>query len=147
MWRRSADAVEVLLAHPGGPLFARKDDGNWSIPKGEYDADEPALTAAYREFAEEIGVAAPEGDPVALGESEQRSGKVNSIWAIEGDLDVSEVHSNLFAMEWPPRSGRMQEFPEIDRAAWFDPDTARVKVFASQQVFLDRLFALVTAAS
>ncbi|RZS86819.1 putative NUDIX family NTP pyrophosphohydrolase [Motilibacter rhizosphaerae] len=139
VWRRGAEGVEVLLAHPGGPLFAGKDDGHWSIPKGEYDADKPALAAANREFAEEIGVAPPPGDPVPLGDSRQSSGKVNTIWAVEGDLDVTEVSSNLFPMEWPPRSGRIQEFPEIDRADWFSLPAARVKLFASQQVFLDRL--------
>ena len=137
----------MLLAHPGGPLFERKDDGNWSIPKGEYDSDEEPLAAANREFAEEIGVAPPPATPVPLGEARQRSGKVNTIWAVEGELDVTEVHSNLFSMEWPPRSVRMQEFPEIDRAAWFDLPTAEVKVFASQSVFLDRLRALVDASA
>jgi predicted NUDIX family NTP pyrophosphohydrolase len=147
VWRRTGgpdpSAVEVLLAHPGGPLFARKDDGHWSIPKGELDGDEEPLAAANREFAEEIGVAPPPNDPVPLGEAAQRGGKVNLIWAVEGDLDVSEVRSNAFAMEWPPRSGRMQEFPEIDRAGWFPLDQARQKVFASQAVFLDRLVALL----
>ncbi|RKS77543.1 putative NUDIX family NTP pyrophosphohydrolase [Motilibacter peucedani] len=150
VWRRGGSdgsGVEVLLAHPGGPLFVNKDDGHWSMPKGEYDSDEEPLAAANREFAEEIGVAPPPGDPVALGESRQRSGKVNTIWAVEGDLDVTEVESNLFEMEWPPRSGRVQEFPEIDRAGWFDVATARRKLFESQQVFLDRLLAVVGSGS
>ena len=147
VWRRGEAGVEVLLAHPGGPLFERKDDGNWSIPKGEYEADEEPLAAANREFAEEIGVAPPPSDPVPLGESRQSSGKVNTIWAVEGDLDVTEVQSNLFSMEWPPRSGRMQEFPEIDRAGWFDLQTAEGKLFASQRVFLERLRSLVSPDS
>lgn len=141
LWRRTpAGTVEVMLAHPGGPLFARRDDGSWSIPKGELDPDEDALVAAYREFTEEIGIAPPEGVPVPLGEAAQSSGKVNAVWAVEGDLDVSEVTSNLFSMQWPPRSGRWQEFPEVDRAGWFDlATTARQKVFSSQLPFLDRL--------
>jgi predicted NUDIX family NTP pyrophosphohydrolase len=147
VWRRGrgggAADVEVLLAHPGGPLFVRKDDGHWSIPKGELDDGEEPLAAANREFAEEIGVAPPPSDPVSLGEATQRSGKVNLIWAVEGDLDVTIVQSNLFPMEWPPHSGRIQEFPEIDRAGWFPVDQARQKVFASQEVFLDRLLALL----
>ena len=139
LWRRTPAGVEVLLGHPGGPLFARKDDGVWTIPKGEYDAAEDPLTAAYREFGEEIGVAPPEGDAVPLGEVTQRGGKVVTVWAQEGDLDVTAVRSNLFAMEWPPRSGRTQEFPELDRAGWFGLAAARDKVFASQVPFLERL--------
>ena len=151
VWRRGAgsgeearpDGVEVLLAHPGGPLFARKDDGHWSIPKGELDDGEEPLAAANREFAEEIGVAPPPSDPVPLGEAAQRGGKVNIVWAVEGDLDVTQVQSNLFPLEWPPHSGRIQEFPEIDRAEWFPVERAREKVFASQQIFLDRLLAAI----
>ena len=142
LWRRPAAdhrTVEVLLAHPGGPLFARRDDGSWSIPKGEYGPEEEPLAAAYREFAEELGQQAPAGTPLPLGEAGQRGGKVNTVWALQGDLDVSEVRSNLFALEWPPRSGRTQEFPEVDRAAWFDLSQGRVKLFASQLPFLDRL--------
>lgn len=139
LWRRGADgAVEVLLGHPGGPFFARKDAGAWSIPKGEYDHGEEPLTAAYREFAEELGVPAPDGDPVPLGQAPSR-GKVNTVWALEGDLDVTRARSNLFRMEWPPGSGRTQEFPEIDRVDWYDLDTAREKIFAGQRIFLDRL--------
>lgn len=140
LWRRTPAGVQVLLGHPGGPLFARKDDGHWSVPKGEYDAarEEP-LAAARREFAEELGVEAPAGEPLPLGEARQTSGKVNVVWALEGDLDVTRVRSNLFTMEWPPRSGRQQEFPELDRAEWFDLTTANRKVFPSQLPFLDRL--------
>ncbi|NHC44461.1 NUDIX domain-containing protein [Motilibacter aurantiacus] len=143
LWRRRDDVVQVLLAHPGGPLFARKDDGHWSVPKGEYTAEEEPLAAARREFLEELGKPAPDGEPVPLGEARQSSGKVNTVWALHGDLDVAGVHSNLFSMEWPPRSGRLQEFPEIDRAEWFDLEAARRKIFASQLPFLDRLAAHV----
>ena len=142
LWRRR-DGLEVLLGHPGGPLFAGRDEGVWSIPKGEYLPDEEPLAAAYREFAEEIGVAPPDGEPVHLGEVRQRSGKVVTVWAQEGDLDVSEISSNLFTMQWPPRSGRVQEFPELDRAAWLDLETARPKLAPAQVAFLDRLQALV----
>ena len=153
LWRRQPSdrggvpVVEVLLGHPGGPLFARKDDGHWSVPKGEYVAgDEDPLAAARREFAEELGVEAPTGEPVPLGEARQSGGKINTVWAVEGDLDVNLLRSNNFAMEWPPRSGRQQEFPELDRAAWFDLATARRKVFASQLPFLDRLAEHLAAA-
>jgi predicted NUDIX family NTP pyrophosphohydrolase len=137
--RRRDGVLEVLLGHPGGPFFARKDDGVWSIPKGEYEGDEEPLAAAYREFAEEIGTAPPDGEPVPLGETLQSNGKVAVIWALEGDLDVTQITCNLFDLEWPPRSGRIQQFPELDRAAWFDLDTARRKAFASQVPFFDRL--------
>ena len=143
LWRRAATGVEVLLGHPGGPLFARRDDGVWTIPKGEYDADEDGRAAAYREFAEEIGVAPPDGAAVPLGEVRQAGGKVVSVWAQEGDVDAAAISSNVFTMQWPPRSGRMQEFPELDRAAWFDLDDARRKVFAAQVPFLDRLAELL----
>jgi predicted NUDIX family NTP pyrophosphohydrolase len=137
---RSREGVlEVLLGHPGGPFFARKDDGVWTIPKGEYEADEPPLAAAYREFTEEIGTAPPDGEPVPLGEARQSNGKIAVVWALEGDLDVTEISCNLFELEWPPKSGRLQSFPELDRAAWFDLATARRKAFASQLPFFDRL--------
>lgn len=137
---RTRDGVlEVLLGHPGGPYFARKDDGVWTIPKGEVDPGEDELAAAHREFAEEIGTAPPDGEPVPLGETLQSNGKVAVVWALEGDLDVSTIECNLFELEWPPRSGRVQRFPELDRAAWFDVDTARRKAFASQGPFFDRL--------
>ncbi len=136
LWRGAGDEVEVLLGHPGGPYFARKDD--WSIPKGEYTDGEEPLAAAYREFAEELGMAPPPGDPVPLGHATSH-GKVNTVWALEGDLDIAEARSNTFTMEWPPRSGRQQEFPEIDRVAWYDLATARDKIFTGQRVFLDRL--------
>jgi predicted NUDIX family NTP pyrophosphohydrolase len=143
LWRRRPDGVEVLLGHPGGPLFARRDDGVWSVPKGEYPADEPPLEAAYREFAEELGTAPPDGHPVHLGDVVLRSGKVVTVFAQEGDLDPAEAHSNLFTMEWPPRSGQLRQFPELDRVGWFDLPTARVKLAERQRPFLDRLAAAV----
>jgi predicted NUDIX family NTP pyrophosphohydrolase len=133
-------AVEVLLVHPGGPFWVKKDDGAWSIPKGEYDAGDDPLAVAVREFEEEIGVAPPPADDaVPLGEVRLSSGKRVGAWALEGDLDIGEVHSNTFPMEWPPRSGRMQEFPEVDRAEWFDLAAARRKLLKAQVPFLDRL--------
>lgn len=131
--------LEVLLGHPGGPYFDRRDDGVWTIPKGEYEPDEQPLAAAYREFTEEIGTAPPDGDPLPLGETRQSNGKLATVWALAGDLDVAVIRCNLFEMEWPPRSGRVQSFPELDRAAWFDLPTARRKAFTSQLPFFDRL--------
>ena len=139
LYRQHGELVEVLLGHPGGPFFARKDDGVWTIPKGEYESDEAPLAAAYREFTEEIGTAPPDGDPVPLGETLQSNAKIAVVWALEGYLDVHSISCNLFELEWPPRSGRLQSFPELDRAAWFDLATARRKAFASQVPFFDRL--------
>jgi predicted NUDIX family NTP pyrophosphohydrolase len=138
--RRDGAAVEVLLVHPGGPFWARKDEGAWSIPKGEYEAGEDPLAVASREFAEELGIEPPDlADPMPLGELRQPSGKRVSAWAVEGDVDVTEIRSNTFPMEWPPRSGRTAEFPEVDRAGWFDVEAARRKVLRGQAAFLDRL--------
>ena len=139
VWRRTTDGIEVLLGHPGGPLFASKD--TWTIPKGEYDGTEEPLAAARREFAEELGLPAPAGSVVALGEVKQRGGKLVTIWAVEGDLDATLARSNLFSMQWPPRSGRWQEFPELDRAQWFALDDA--PVFPAQAPFLERLRELL----
>lgn len=140
LYRGSGTELEVLLAHMGGPFWARKDTGAWSIPKGEYGPDEDPLAAARREFAEELGSPAPEDVPyVPLGEVRQKNGKVVTAWAVAGELDVTTVVSNTFELEWPPRSGRIQEFPEVDRAAWFDLVTARTKLVAAQAGFLDRL--------
>jgi predicted NUDIX family NTP pyrophosphohydrolase len=145
--------VEVLLAHPGGPFFTKRDDGHWSVPKGEPDADEDDLLAvARREFAEEVGTAPPEAGPdrqppIDLGTIVQKGGKVVSAWAIEGDVDPDLAESNTFAMEWPPRSGRQQVFPEIDRVAWFSPDDARRKLKPTQVPFVDRLVELVAGAA
>jgi predicted NUDIX family NTP pyrophosphohydrolase len=141
LYRRCGDGVEVLLVHPGGPLWARRDAGAWSIPKGEYTEGEDPLAAALREFEEETGQRPPEAKMVALGEVRQRGGKVVSAWAAPGDLDPAAVTSNTFSMEWPPRSGRWREFPEVDRAGWFDPATAREKLLAAQAGLVDRLLA------
>ena len=133
------DPLEVLLVHPGGPFFARKDAGVWSIPKGEYDESEDALACARREFEEELGSALPDGDTVELGEIKQRGGKIVTAYAVEADINASAASSNTFEMEWPPRSGRMAEFPEIDRAEWFSVDDAREKLVPAQVAFVDRL--------
>lgn len=130
---------EVLLVHPGGPYWARKDDGAWSIPKGEVGEGEDARACALREFAEELGTPPPEGELTPLGEVRQRGGKRVEAWALAGDLDPATVRSNTFTMEWPPRSGVRREFPEVDRAAWFALPAARVKLLAAQAPLLDRL--------
>jgi predicted NUDIX family NTP pyrophosphohydrolase len=139
LYRGGGDRLEVLLGHMGGPFWARKDDGAWSVPKGEFESDEDAFAAARREFAEELGSPAPDVDYVDLGIVRQRAGKTVQVWAGAADFDTSTVVSNTFELEWPPRSGRMQAFPEIDRAAWLDLELARVKLVAGQVVFLDRL--------
>jgi predicted NUDIX family NTP pyrophosphohydrolase len=139
LYRRPAGTLELLLVHPGGPYWARKDEGAWSIPKGEHADGEDAVDCARREFEEETGTVPPVGALVALGEVRQRSGKRVSAWAAEGDLDAGAVRSNTFTVEWPPRSGRMQEFPEVDRAGWFAPDDARRALVPAQAAFVDRL--------
>ena len=131
--------LEVLLAHPGGPFFASRDADVWSIPKGEPDADEPFLDVATREFEEETGHPVPDGPRIELGSIVQKGGKVVHAWAVEGDLDPATSVSNTFDMMWPPKSGRMATFPEIDRVAWFDPDEARRHIKAAQIPLLDRL--------
>jgi predicted NUDIX family NTP pyrophosphohydrolase len=141
MYRHRDNRLEVLLAHPGGPFWAKKDLGAWSIPKGEFDSDEDSLPAAKREFEEETGVV-PEGEFIALGEVKQAGGKIVEAWAVEGDCDASSLKSNVFSMEWPPRSGRMAEFPEVDRWEWFSIEAAEAKILAGQKVFLDRLAKL-----
>jgi predicted NUDIX family NTP pyrophosphohydrolase len=134
---------EVLLVHPGGPFWARKDAGAWSIPKGEYEDGDDPRACALREFEEELGTALPEGtELVELGDVRQKSGKVITAYAAAGDLDADAITSNTFAMEWPPRSGRTQEFPEVDRAAWFGFDAAREKLNPAQAELLVRLAAL-----
>ena len=138
--RRSGDgALEVLLVHPGGPFWAKKDLGAWSIPKGEHEDGEDARAAALREFEEELGSPAVEGELVDLGEVRQKSGKVVTAWALEGDIDADAIRSNTFEMEWPPRSGKTREFPEVDRAAWFGLDEARERILPAQAPLLDRL--------
>ena len=140
---RQGSGLEVLIGHMGGPFWAKKDDGAWSIPKGEYGPDEDAFAVARREFEEELGTAAPAEDFLPLGELRTTSSKVLTVWAAEGDLDASATVSNTFELEWPPRSGRVQEFPEIDRAAWFGLDEARSKLVKGQVGFLDRLAELL----
>jgi predicted NUDIX family NTP pyrophosphohydrolase len=139
MYRRRAGALEVLLVHPGGPYWANKDEGAWSIPKGEYQAGESALDAAKREFEEETG-ARPEGEFQGLGAFVQSKAKTVEIWAVEGDFDPKKLRSNVFSMEWPPKSGRLQEFPEADRAGWFGPAEAARKILKGQQPILAALY-------
>lgn len=131
---------EVLLVHPGGPFWANKDDGAWSIPKGEFDPHtENPFDAAAREFGEELGHPIPDGDRIALGEVTQRGGKRVVAWAVSGDLDPDAIESNTFEMEWPPRSGRLQAFPEVDRAKWCTIEEARRSLNPAQAAFVDRL--------
>jgi predicted NUDIX family NTP pyrophosphohydrolase len=139
LYRVESDGPSVLLVHPGGPFWARRDAGAWSIPKGEHDDGEEPRACALREFEEETGVALPPGELVELGSVKQKGGKVVTAWAAEGDLDADSVQSNTFTMEWPPRSGRTEEFPEIDRAAWFGVEEAREKLVSAQAEFLERL--------
>ncbi|WP_300008848.1 NUDIX domain-containing protein [Pseudonocardia sp.] len=142
LFRRGSAGVEVLLGHMGGPYWARKDDGAWSIPKGEHEPDEEAHAAAEREFTEELGHRPPSGDSRDLGTVSQRGGRKQiTVFAREGDFDPAHLHPGTFDLEWPPRSGTMQAFPEIDRVAWFDLDTARRKLVAAQVEFVDRLTA------
>jgi predicted NUDIX family NTP pyrophosphohydrolase len=141
LYRVADGAVEVLLVHPGGPFWARKDAGAWSIPKGEYADDEDPLAAALREFREETGTAVDAHAAISLGTVTQRGGKVVSAWAVEGDFEVTGLVSNLVELEWPRGSGAVRRFPEVDRAAWFPPDRAREKILAAQAEFVDRLLA------
>jgi predicted NUDIX family NTP pyrophosphohydrolase len=143
LYRFVADAPELLLVHPGGPYWARRDLGAWTIPKGEFEAEESARDCALRELGEELG-AAPELDPerlIGLGAVRQKAGKVVEAWAAEADFDPARLASNSFTLEWPPRSGAQREFPEIDRAEWFDPEQARRKILSAQAELIDRLLA------
>ena len=141
LYRRAPGGIEVLLVHPGGPIWARRDAGAWSIPKGEVDEDEDedAAARAEVEFAEELGTRAPDGARLDLGEIRQKGGKRVRAWAAAGDLDAGTVVSNTFDMEWPRGSGVVRSFPEVDRAAWFSVDEARVKLLEGQRPLLDRL--------
>ncbi|MBD0843594.1 MULTISPECIES: NUDIX domain-containing protein [unclassified Streptomyces] len=140
LFRRTGDGVEVLLGHMGGPFFARREAGAWTVPKGEYEpGTESAWDAARREFREELGVPPPEGEAVPLGEVRQSGGKLVTVWAVEADLDPDSVTPGTFTLEWPPKSGRTQEFPELDRVAWFTPARAREVIVKAQGAFLDRL--------
>jgi predicted NUDIX family NTP pyrophosphohydrolase len=141
MYRLGAGGIEFLLVHPGGPFWSKKNDAAWSIPKGEYESGEDPLDVAQREFEEELGVRPPNREVIELGEIVQPSRKVIRVFALEGDLDASDIRSNLFEMEWPPKSGRKQSFPEVDRAEWFTPERARVKILPGQRPFIDRLLA------
>ena len=142
LYRRAGDGLEVLIAHMGGPFWAAKDEGAWSIPKGEIEEGEEPLAVALREFEEELGSPPPAGETAKLGEFRQSGGKRVTVYAREGDLDASEVRSNEFEMEWPPRSGRMRSFPEIDRAEWMSLDTARSKLVTGQVPALDVLASI-----
>lgn len=140
-WRKGE--LELFLVHPGGPFWAKKDRGSWSIPKGQYQGDEAALEAAKREFTEETGFAA-NGHFLSLGEVTQPGGKLVSVWAVEGDCDSAKMVSNFCQVEWPPRSGRMIEIPEADRGAWFDVAEAKTRILQAQLPFLDRLVVAAT---
>jgi predicted NUDIX family NTP pyrophosphohydrolase len=142
LFRETTIGLEVLLAHPGGPFWAKKDDGSWSIPKGEFGDSEEPLAAAKREFEEEMGVP-PAGDFIPLESLKQPSGKLVFAWALRSDFDPSRLKSNMFSMEWPPGSGRQQEFPEVDKAAWFGVEAARLKISKGQAGFLDQLLVKV----
>jgi predicted NUDIX family NTP pyrophosphohydrolase len=144
MFRRRASALEVFLVHPGGPFWKNKDDGAWSIPKGEYSQGEDPIEAAKREFREETGFE-PGTELIPLGDIKQPSGKIVTVWAFEGDCDPAGLRSNTFSIEWPPKSGQTREFPEVDRAAWFTIDVARTKLLKGQLAFLDRLASKLAA--
>ncbi|MCW8121086.1 NUDIX domain-containing protein [Streptomyces anthocyanicus] len=137
--RAPGGGLQVLLGPMGGPFYSRRDAGAWTVPKGEYDSGEPAWEAARREFEEELGLPPPEGEAVPLGEVRQAGGKLVTVWAVAADLDPATVVPGTFRMEWPPRSGRTEEFPELDRVAWFGLDRAREVIVKAQAAFLDRL--------
>lgn len=143
LYRQSDKSVEVFLVHPGGPFWIRKDDGAWSIPKGEFADGEDTLEAAKREFKEETGFDV-EGEFEAMLPIKQSGGKLVYAWAVQGDMDASAIRSNSFSMEWPPGSGQIQEFPEVDRGSWFDLNSAKRKILKSQLEFLEQLQALHT---
>jgi predicted NUDIX family NTP pyrophosphohydrolase len=143
LYRKRDGKHEVLLVHPGGPFWQKRDDGAWSIPKGELAENETGIEVARREFQEELGVPAPEGELIALDTVRQAGGKVVQAWAVPGDLDVTRLTSNTFELEWPPGSRKMRQFPEVDRAAWFDLDAARRKLLPMQRAFIDRLEELL----
>jgi len=146
LYRHDADGVRVLLGYMGGPFWARKDEAAWSIPKGELEEGEDPAAAAAREFTEELGLPAPTGDWHSLGDVRTGS-KAIAVWAVEGGLDTSRMVPGTFTLEWPPRSGRHQQFPELDRVEWLDLDTARVKLVVSQRPLLDRLVELLARQS
>ncbi len=143
LYRNTNGYLEVFLVHPGGPFFKNKDDGAWSIPKGEYLPDEDPLAAAKREFFEETGKSIIDGDFIRLQPVKLKSGKVVSAWGVKGDIDADKIVSNIFELEWPPRSGKMTGFAEVDRAAWFKPDIARIKLNPAQAALIDELESLM----
>jgi predicted NUDIX family NTP pyrophosphohydrolase len=144
VYRRTTAGVEMLLVHPGGPFWKNKDDGAWSFPKGEFTEGEDPLTTARRELTEETGCIV-DGEFIPLGTVKQAGGKIVHLWAVEGDCDAANIRSNTFSVEWPPRSGRRQDFPEVDRAGWFGPDEARRKLLDGQRPFVDRLLEIAQA--
>ena len=146
VYRRRHDRLEVFLVHPGGPFWRNKDDGSWSIPKGEFDENDDPLAAARREFCEETGCAI-DGEFHALAPIKQPSGKLIYAWAVEGDIDATEITSNRFSIEWPPRSGKQQQFPEVDRGGWFDLREAERKLLRGQRALLEQLRTLVDRGS
>ncbi len=137
VYRQKNGRLEVLLTHPGGPFFVKKDA--WGVPKGEYESNEDPTSAARCEFEEEIGQKAPEGELIELGEIKRADGKVIKVWAVEGDVDTSHITSSLFDLEWPPRSGKIQQFPEVDKARWFSLSQTSGKMHKGQEVFIKRL--------
>ncbi|WP_033307224.1 NUDIX domain-containing protein [Streptomyces iakyrus] len=139
LFHTTDNGLEVLLGHMGGPFFTRRDAGAWTVIKGEYEPDEPAWEAARREFREELGLPPPDGEAIDLGEVRQTGGKIVTAWAVRADLDPATITPGTFRMEWPPHSGRLQEFPELDRVAWFGLDRARSVIVKAQAAFLDRL--------
>jgi predicted NUDIX family NTP pyrophosphohydrolase len=141
LYRRGGEGIEVLLVHPGGPFWAKKDLGAWSIPKGEYERGDDPLETALRELEEETGHRLDATDLLELGEVRQRGGKILTAWAAPGDLDAGAITSNTFTMEWPPRSGKLREYPEVDRAGWFGVPAARQKLLAAQAELIDRLLS------
>ena len=146
LYRRISGALEVMLAHPGGPFWAKKDERAWSIPKGEIVAGELPLAAAMREFFEEVGVR-PQGEPLPLGTIKQAGGKIVHAWAVEQNFDPQLLRSNTFELEWPPRSGKLRSFPEVDRVAWFGLQEAETKILAAQWTFVERLLADLNGAN
>ena len=143
MYRVIKTDIEMLLVHPGGPFWRNRDDGAWTIPKGEFPDDEEPLTAAKREFEEELGAAPPQGEYLRLKPIKQKNGKIVHAWAVEGDFDPATLNSNNFETEWPPKSGRIKSFPEVDRAQWFTPDAAKQKMLFGQGALVDELLALI----
>jgi predicted NUDIX family NTP pyrophosphohydrolase len=143
VYRVIAAGTEVLLVHPGGPFWRNRDDGAWTIPKGEFSDDEEPLAAAKREFEEELGTKPPNGEFIQLKPIKQKNGKIVHAWAIKGDFDPATLNSNTFEMEWPPKSGHMQTFPEVDRALWFQPEVAKQKMFFGQAALIDELLMLI----